>query len=489
MERVGKSCGDATLLYWSGLVTGTRPTQSSWTAPPGRWRRGRHRRRARRPRRRGEQRRRRPRPRGRQGGSPPNRTPPGRGSGRSEGATDDFDGRRPWPRSAAWPVGSDPARRRAGPSTGRPAGSRAASPGSATPRAASASPSRPGCVGGGGAGRTVGERRRDVGRIDPGGAAPRRRRPPRHGGAGAGGRGQRVGDRGDARGGRGRVGVGLPRLPVVFVAFGAEEPRGPGDEEHHFGSRTYVAALGPAERRAVRGDGLPRSRRCRRPGAGGLRGRLRPGAAQPARGRVVGRASRPSRTRTRGAATTGRSCAAGMPGARLGSTSYAAYHDASDVPSVVSPAQLERTGRLLAGVARAALTAQGRSPEHARSDSRSARKAVASRDVRRGCQPVGTDALRQPRGAYDVGRPRAVRRTGSDGEGEDPGARVVGTTGSTRRSCPGHRRHSRGRAGRRPVAGVRACRRRCRRPAPTGSGPATAGRWLGHELPGIPQWM
>jgi len=38
---------------------------------------------------------------------------------------------------------------------------------------------------------------------------------------------------------------------------------------------------------------------------------------------------------------------AGMPGARLGSTPYAAYHDASDVPSVVSPTQLRWVGRIV----------------------------------------------------------------------------------------------------------------------------------------------
>src|SRR5699024_1695335 len=43
------------------------------------------------------------------------------------------------------------------------------------------------------------------------------------------------------------------RLPVVFVAFGAEEPRGPGDDDHHYGSRVHVDRLGPAERRALRG--------------------------------------------------------------------------------------------------------------------------------------------------------------------------------------------------------------------------------------------
>jgi aminopeptidase YwaD len=38
---------------------------------------------------------------------------------------------------------------------------------------------------------------------------------------------------------------------------------------------------------------------------------------------------------------------AGMPGARLGSTPYAGYHSAGDVPSVVDTDQLERVGRLL----------------------------------------------------------------------------------------------------------------------------------------------
>jgi hypothetical protein len=43
------------------------------------------------------------------------------------------------------------------------------------------------------------------------------------------------------------------RLPTVFVAFGAEEPRGPTDADHHYGSRQYVDRLGPRERTAVRG--------------------------------------------------------------------------------------------------------------------------------------------------------------------------------------------------------------------------------------------
>jgi hypothetical protein len=37
----------------------------------------------------------------------------------------------------------------------------------------------------------------------------------------------------------------------------------------------------------------------------------------------------------------------GMPGVRLGGTSYAGYHSPSDVPSVESAAQLRRTARLV----------------------------------------------------------------------------------------------------------------------------------------------
>lgn len=51
-----------------------------------------------------------------------------------------------------------------------------------------------------------------------------------------------------------RLSSSLPtRLPVVFVAFGAEEPRGPGDDEHHFGSLTYVERMSPGARNSLRG--------------------------------------------------------------------------------------------------------------------------------------------------------------------------------------------------------------------------------------------
>jgi hypothetical protein len=47
--------------------------------------------------------------------------------------------------------------------------------------------------------------------------------------------------------------AGPPPVPVVFVAFAAEEPRGPTDNDHHYGSRAYVAAMTPAARRGLIG--------------------------------------------------------------------------------------------------------------------------------------------------------------------------------------------------------------------------------------------
>ncbi|MFC7724472.1 M28 family metallopeptidase [Nocardioides sp. GCM10028917] len=137
------------------------------------------------------------------------------------------------------------------------------------------------------------------------------------------------------------------RLPAVFVAFGAEEPRGPTDDDHHYGSRHYVDQLGPRERAAVRGMvSLDRV---------GVGDRVPVGSAgntDPVQRALLAAARRA------GAATVAdggqRSSdhwsfvRAGLPGARLGSTAYAGYHSAGDVPAVVSGAQLERVGRIVA---------------------------------------------------------------------------------------------------------------------------------------------
>jgi aminopeptidase YwaD len=134
------------------------------------------------------------------------------------------------------------------------------------------------------------------------------------------------------------------RLPVTLVAFGAEEPRGPTDDDHHYGSRAYVAALSPAERRGLRGMVS-----LDRVGVGDV---LPVGSAEepsPLRAEVLAAARRA------GVATlaeTGQRSSDhwsfvrdGLPGVRLGGTSYAGYHSAGDVPSVIDRDQLERTGR------------------------------------------------------------------------------------------------------------------------------------------------
>ena len=136
------------------------------------------------------------------------------------------------------------------------------------------------------------------------------------------------------------------RLPVVFVAFGAEEPRGPTDDEHHYGSRAYVDALAPAARRAVRGmvsldrvgvgDTVP-------VGSAGDSDPVQRSLLAAARRAGVPAVPDPGQ-RSSDHWSFVRS---GLPGARLGSTPYAGYRSAGDVPAVVQPAQLERVGLLL----------------------------------------------------------------------------------------------------------------------------------------------
>ena len=138
-----------------------------------------------------------------------------------------------------------------------------------------------------------------------------------------------------------------PRVPVQFIAFGAEEPRGPGDALHHFGSRQLVADLPRAERRAVTamvsldrvGVAASYVPVCRG-GADGteLRSALR------RVGRRVDITIRSCENRTSDHWSYEK---AGMPAVRLGSVPYAGYHSSRDVPSVVSRRQLDRVGRLV----------------------------------------------------------------------------------------------------------------------------------------------
>jgi Peptidase family M28 len=138
-----------------------------------------------------------------------------------------------------------------------------------------------------------------------------------------------------------------PAVPVQFVAFGAEEPRGPGDALHHFGSRRLVADLSGAERRAITAMvsldrvGVPAGYVpvCR-----GGKGGTRLGAAIRAVARDVEISTRACENRSSDHWSYER---AGIPAVRIGGVPYPGYHSRRDVLSVVSRRQLDRVGRLI----------------------------------------------------------------------------------------------------------------------------------------------
>lgn len=135
------------------------------------------------------------------------------------------------------------------------------------------------------------------------------------------------------------------RLPVVLIAFGSEEPRGEGDAHHHYGSRAYVAALTPQQRQSLRGmvsmdrDGVGDVLPVGTPA-------LEPTRLTDALIAAARRAGVETVLDTDQDSSDHWSFVRdGLPGARLGGTSYGAYHSADDLPSVVNRAQLERTAR------------------------------------------------------------------------------------------------------------------------------------------------
>jgi hypothetical protein len=136
-------------------------------------------------------------------------------------------------------------------------------------------------------------------------------------------------------------------LPVQFIAFGAEEPRGSGDGLHHFGSRKFVADLSRSERRAIRamvsldrvGVRASYVPVCTATDKGN---RLRDAIRAAAR-----RADIPTRTCTNFASDHWSFAKAGIPAIRLGSIPYAGYHSRGDVPRVVDRRQLDRVGRTM----------------------------------------------------------------------------------------------------------------------------------------------
>ncbi len=136
------------------------------------------------------------------------------------------------------------------------------------------------------------------------------------------------------------------RLPVVFVAFGAEEPRGPSDDDHHYGSQHYVGRMSDAERSALRGMVS-----LDRVGVGEVMPVCSAGSPDPLRAEVLAAAERAGvdavQPCTENRASDHWSFVRnGLPGVRLGSTPYGGYHSAGDVPAVVRREQLERAARI-----------------------------------------------------------------------------------------------------------------------------------------------
>lgn len=139
-----------------------------------------------------------------------------------------------------------------------------------------------------------------------------------------------------------------PDVPVRFVAFGAEEPRGPGDDLHHFGSQTYVNQMSKAQRKGLRamvaldrvGVRGPEVPLC----TGGLGNT---GTRQQLR-RAADAAGVPTTVCSDNRASDHWSFEkTSLPAARLGSIPYAGYHSPRDTPDVISRNQLVRGGRIM----------------------------------------------------------------------------------------------------------------------------------------------
>jgi hypothetical protein len=136
------------------------------------------------------------------------------------------------------------------------------------------------------------------------------------------------------------------RLPVVFVAFAAEEPRGDGEAWHHYGSRAYVQRMSPTERSAMRGLANPD-----RSGVGRsvpvCIGGLGPEGVKRSMLELARQLDIPATDCINTTSDHWSFEQAGMPAARLGGTDYPQYHSPADLPRVVRPIQLHRTGTLI----------------------------------------------------------------------------------------------------------------------------------------------
>jgi hypothetical protein len=134
-----------------------------------------------------------------------------------------------------------------------------------------------------------------------------------------------------------------PRVPVVFVAFGGEEPRRRSGDSH-FGSKAYVAAMDRRARSALEGmisvDAV---------GVGKVVPVCTAGGSEALQRNVIRTAQKarvPTRRCTNRASDHLSFARAGLQAVLLGGASYREYHAPSDRPAIVDTAALIRTVRL-----------------------------------------------------------------------------------------------------------------------------------------------
>ncbi|NHC14930.1 M28 family peptidase [Motilibacter sp. E257] len=137
-----------------------------------------------------------------------------------------------------------------------------------------------------------------------------------------------------------------PAVPVMLVVYGAEEPRGPGDSRHHYGSRVQVDRMPAAQRDAVRA-----MLALDRVGVGSVvpvcDGGLAGGVVARQLLRAAERADVPTTSCGQNRSSDHWSFEkADIPAARLGSTSWAGYHSADDTTRYIRAGQLGRSARI-----------------------------------------------------------------------------------------------------------------------------------------------
>jgi len=131
-----------------------------------------------------------------------------------------------------------------------------------------------------------------------------------------------------------------PDLPIVFVAFGAEEPRAPGDDGHHYGSRHYA--------RSADRDALLGVLSIDRVGFGSetlaCTGGMSPTTLRRALMRAARRLDLPASTCLNRTSDHWPFERMGFTGARLDGGRFPGYHSRLDVFERVDRSQVRRTG-------------------------------------------------------------------------------------------------------------------------------------------------